>query len=59
MFQEGNSLLHLYGMNRYYSRIPISMSVKISVLEYLLSLNLSLEAENDVSRHQRKTISLN
>ena len=46
MFQEGNSLLHFYGM---YTEIRISSSVKISVLEYLLNLGLSLEVENDVS----------
>ena len=36
MFQGGNSLLHLNGDS-------------VSLLEYLLSLDLSLEAENYVS----------
>ena len=58
MFQNGNSLLHLYALfdapsYEYFSYnidIPIlSSAKKIPVLEYLLSLDLSLEAENDVS----------
>ena len=61
MFQKGNSLLHLYASFpfdapsyeyfSYNNDIPIlSSAKKIPVLEYLLSLDLSLlEAENDVS----------
>ena len=45
MFQKGNSLLHLYGRDIVY----ISSSVRTSVLQYLLNLGLSLDAENDVS----------
>ena len=41
MFQNGNSLLHCFGMRRGAS--------SVSFLEYLLDLGLSLEAENYVS----------
>ncbi|XP_065839619.1 uncharacterized protein [Oscarella lobularis] len=46
--KKGNSLLHLYGTHIYSCHsISILWSVRISVLQYLLNIDLSLETENN------------